>query len=193
MVATSDSPEHSSLVSGGVRAANRMREEYIASISSGEVSFSDAVSLSTFEDYKALSKIKLLDILSAKQGWSESTAIESLKHSGFDLKDNILSIRRSQKKIERFEFILNRVEPGQWRVRPRMPKGWPWRGKIAILANESMADPTPLEDIEYDVEVNHQTGEVVESATPKPSSDDLDGLFDGPDEDQDDIDGLFQR
>src|SRR5690625_6310582 len=69
--------------------------------------------------------------------------MEALVRSGFSDKDNIRSIRRSPRKVERFALLLESTAD-RWRARPSPPPGWPWAGKLAVLV-ESAGEPVPAE------------------------------------------------
>jgi len=149
-MAPSEGVGKSSSIKSGMAQANAERQKWIASVSSGEVSFRELVEASKFEDYKALGAIRLYDLLLSRDGWTESTALESIRHSGFDSKDTVRSIRKSDKRVELFSLILSRNNPGQWRVRPEMPPGWPWNGKIGtIIASVGETDDL-IDSILYD-------------------------------------------
>lgn len=128
-----------------IRMSNKIRQQWANAIAAGTRTFREAVVLSTRKDApeKALSSLRLVLILSSRPGWSEATALEALVKSGFSAKDNIQSIRRSEKKIELFSLIL-RTTHDRWRARPTPPQGWPWRGKLSLLVQAAGA-PMPDE------------------------------------------------
>lgn len=115
------------------RAANQ-RAEWAEAIGSGRYTFSYLVAQSQTDEYKYLAKLKLVDILVKRPGWTTSSAAEILDHNGFSVKDNVQSIRRSRRKIEAFEVIL-KADRFDWRARPELPAGWPWYGKLSYLVD----------------------------------------------------------
>lgn len=119
----------------GMARAQQQRERWTSTLAAGETTFTELVRVSRSDDYKALGRLLLLDLLWARPGWSELTAREALSHAGFDHKDTVQSIRRSGKKVDMFDRIL-RANPGQWAARPSFPKGWPWQGKLSLLVED---------------------------------------------------------
>lgn len=115
-----------------MKAASEERKRWLTSLALGEVSFRQTVEASQSQRYRMLSRIKLADILSARSGWSKETAHEALLHHKFNISDNILNIRRNDKKINLFSMILD-SSPGFWKERPRMPTGWPFRAPLKLL------------------------------------------------------------
>lgn len=170
-------------VSSGMNAAVEMRRKWTTSLVSGEVSFRDIVTLSSNPDHKALSALKLLNILSAKPGWTEATAIESLRHAGLDTKDQIINIRKSARKIEIFDVMFTNANPGQWRARPDMPEGWPWRGKLSILVKNSGVSVEDISSL-FDEEDVDDTLETIQTHPQ--------GTTDGDEISEDDVESIFR-
>ena len=177
-------------VGGSMVAATKAREHWTQVTARGEIKFKELVTMSKMGEYKALQKIRLLALLEARPGWSKATALEALRHAGFDSSDNVLSIRRSPSKIENFAVILELAQPGQWRARPKMPDGWPWSGKMEVLAKACGIEMNPeLATMGDDLNVDQDTGEIIESETPSHgrrrartvefNDEDLESLFGG--------------
>lgn len=135
---------HATNVREGMRRANEQREKWLNSLKKGEIDFKRVVEMSKMDQYKSLSTIRLADILVGRPGWTEPTALEAMEHQGFAPRDTIKSIRRSDKKVERFATLIH-VDSDRWRPRPYMPEGWPWFGKLSsIVSQDSVETPDEL-------------------------------------------------
>ena len=135
---------HGSSVRDGMRRANEQREQWLTSLRRGEIKFPHVVDLSRGDEYKSLGRIRLVDILAGRPGWTEMTALEAMNHQGFSPKDTIQSIRRSERKVESVS-ILTQADSDRWRPRPLMPQGWPWFGKLTdITSQDDVETPDEL-------------------------------------------------
>lgn len=121
-----------SSVSEGMRIANEMRSQWLVTLSKKETTLDHIISLSRTDDYRALSKIRILSILESCDGWTKRTAIDALSHYDIGIKDTIQSIRRNKNKIAAVESLI-KSNPKLWRPRPRFPEGWPFFGKLSHL------------------------------------------------------------
>lgn len=136
---------HSEIVRQGARRANEMRNRFYIAMATGEITFPALVENSRMDEFKALGKMKLLRILKEQPKWSESSAIEALKHIDIGVSDNILDIRKNSSKMESFDLLI-RSGPDKWKARPRMPEGWPFFGKLSeVLSKENNIKEIPQE------------------------------------------------
>lgn len=136
--------EHSVAVNQGMALAHSVRKRWLTSLIAGEVSFKAVVEYSRSEDEtRYLSALRLYDILRARPGWSDVTALDVIQRNGFTDRDNIKSIRRSPRKVDLFTQILLSTAD-RWRGRPAPPEGWPWNGKLQLLIAAANA-PLPPE------------------------------------------------
>lgn len=175
-------------VGSAMTAANEKRAKWVKVTARGDITFKDLVAMTRLSEHKALEKIRLLNLLEARPGWSSATALEALRHAGFDSKDNILSIRKNPSKVDNFAAILERAEPGQWRPRPKMPEGWPWSGKMSVLAKACGVDMDERLETMAPAEgnVDMESGELMESESSsrrrqrpvEMNDDELDRFFD---------------
>lgn len=124
--------ELSAATSDGMRQAKEQREHWKQSLAAGKVSFSQVVEFSKTHEYRYLSKLRLVDIIAERPGWTTTSAAEILDHNGFTIKDTVQSIRRSPTKVNRMDIIMA-SDRDNWRARPDMPSGWPWQGKLTTL------------------------------------------------------------
>ena len=181
--------EHRRAVTSGMARARQLRETWTRSVATGEVTFAALVELSKLDDeHRYLSKIRLVDILETRTGWTRATALTTLDRVGFDSRDTVQSIRRSPTKIGLFaEVLVSRTD--RWRARPEPPAGWPWAGKLtALLAAAGSRVKLPdeltalLDPDDDDAEVDDQAP--VPNADPAATvtGDELDDLL-GDDED----------
>lgn len=123
-----------------MRKSRALRDQWFKTLVADEVKFNVVVEMSKTEEYGPLGKIKLLDVLSSRRGWTDITAREAMIHFGFSVKDNIESIRRSNRNVEQFAFLME-SNSDMWRPRPSMPKGWPFRGKlIGVIQSQQNVD-----------------------------------------------------
>lgn len=116
-------------------AARAVRDRFAQGLAQGELQFADVVEFSKArynEEAKYLSKLRLYDILRAKDGWTDATALEALERNGFDRSTNLINIRRSPRLVATFAEIFD--SPAErWRARPEPISGWPWMGKLTEL------------------------------------------------------------
>lgn len=131
-------------IKDGKRLAKETKERWLNSLIEGEVSFQAVVEMSRDAEGvgRYLSKLRLLDVLSARRGWTKITAVEALQRIGLSERDNLQSIRRSTSKIQRFALLMESTAD-RWRARPQPPKGWPWSGKLSVLVRESGEELPP--------------------------------------------------
>jgi len=173
---TGQSPEeHSATIASGMAAARATRERYIEAVVGGSARLIDVIEVSkgAAEDAKYLSKLRLYDLLRAKPGWTEQTAIEALERNGFKRSDTLASIRRRPANVTLFVELFNSTSE-RWRARPVAPQGWPWNGKLAALIAAAGA-PMPAELDGETGGLNLSTGEVADGATLDPEE--IEGLF----------------
>lgn len=136
---------HSSTTAAGMAEAREVRGRYLGALIRGEIELPALIeySRSSQPDARYLSKLKLIDILRERPGWSDETAREALSRNGFDTADNLRSIRRNRPSVDLFVELF--TTPGErWRARPAAPEGWPWSGKLAALVRSS-GEPLPRE------------------------------------------------
>lgn len=141
-----DSESHAASTSSGMAAAREVRGKYLSGIINGEMKLIDVIEFSKgklHENAKYLSKLRLSDILRAKPGWNESTAIEALERNGFSRTDNLQSIRRAERKVTLFIKLFD-TTMDRWKTRPETPSDWPWFGKLKTLI-EIAEEPVPSE------------------------------------------------
>lgn len=151
--------EHSQRVSEGRAKARTIREKWLNAMKTGEVSVDYLIEASRSHETRSLSTVLLQEVLMTLPGWTSKTATEVLLQNGFGPKENIQNIRKSPSKIELFKVLMSGT-PGQWRPRPKMPEGWPFRGKLDDL----------LKTVEQDER---------KSSVPSLSFDDVQRLHDG--------------
>ena len=156
------------------------KQEYIKGIINGEVRLQDAVSfsfgLNVSREAGYVAKIRLIDILQAKDGWTYANAERVLARNGFDAKDTIRSIRQHEDKVALFADIL--ATPPEVLYDPSITRRkiegrWPWRGKIFDLAVASGVNPLSVIGLESKLTLDVETGEVYE----QPDDDDMSDLF----------------
>lgn len=149
--------DHSRAVSEGRQKARRIREKWLDALRTGEVQVDYLIEASRAHETRSLSTVLLQDILMTLPGWTAKTASEVLLQHGFGPKENLQNIRKSPSKVELFKVLMAGT-PGQWRPRPKMPAGWPFRGKLdELLANvEQDARKAALPSLSFaDVERLH--------------------------------------
>lgn len=145
-----------------MRQALQSRDAWSTSVARGEVTFSTLVELSRHADNRALAKLKLVDILVKRPKWTKESAENALVRVGLTSRDTVQSIRRSDNKIRVFEALLS-SQPTNWRSRPEVPKGWPFRGKldllIAVTERTPAAEPSEDDDLIGEVMDDHITAD----------------------------------
>lgn len=112
-----------------------VREKWLNSIVSGEVSLDTALAYSLTDDREAsyVANIRLSTILEAMPDWSGAAVTSVLLFNGFKANDTIKTIRSASIKAAKFKNILESPAPSSSSTRPKMPEGWPWNGKLSDL------------------------------------------------------------
>lgn len=188
----------SSAIARGLEDARKMRTDYLNRFATGNIGFHELVEISKQQDFKAISVIKLKDLLETLDGWStEDQALSALEHYGFAPKDSIKSIRRSLKKVNAFDSLL-KIPSDRWAHRPHLPENFPFEGKLyevlGILQEDGMEN---LEaDTAYRISLNPEdpvnlSDETIEHIYDENTPDDIHDLFE---EDDDDLEAeLFEE
>ncbi len=181
--------EHAAVVREGMRTAHNIRLQWKESFGRGEVTVLQLCEQSRANDSRrAISKIKLIELLSSTPGWSRRVAEQVLTRSGFSPTENIGGIRSKPARIELFSAIVA-SPPGRWRGRPKHPSSWPWGGKLSDLAEAcgirvEILTGEPEEESPVDETTSSATTEPVGISASIESEDLLEELFGASEEEE---------
>ena len=118
------------------KRATLMRAEWTQLIASGEKTVREALRKSNDDRYAPIKKIRLLAILSNAPGWGKQSALNALTvQLGCAEQTQLWNIARNVKKLNEFQDLLG-TSGENYSPRPRLPKGWPFEGKLDDLLND---------------------------------------------------------
>lgn len=184
--------------------AEGVRKEWISRFNSGVVDLDVLIEYSREKDAnRHIGSIKLISILSSRDNWTKATALEVLQRYGFNEKTTIRTLRGAPAQKSAFELIIS-TQAARWRTRSAVPAGWPWSGKLSLLAKNAGA-PVPAELLTEASVVEMPVRTVVEispsmveedempASAPSQQTDAERALMDllGDDDDDDDDDGFY--
>jgi len=115
--------------------AQQIREKWLASLVSGEVTLDAVLEFSRGEGRESqyVAALKLSVILKNLPGWNDATSLSSLLKAGLGKNDTIRTLRSAPVKTKKFKEVFDAPPPISGSTRPPMPEGWPWQGKLADL------------------------------------------------------------
>lgn len=144
--------------------AERVRKEWVRWIGLGERPLDSLWKMARDDgspEGRYVCKIKLFDILRLRPGWrSADRAFGAMRERGMTPKTNVMQALRYQGVMNAFTTLYY-THGDEWVpeqeekvVRPQMPEGWPWRGKLDFLltldgAEDYIAPPHPLASTQY--------------------------------------------
>lgn len=126
-------------------AARRQREEALAEFGAGRISARDLHVASRMEDYRALRRLRLWQLLDSRPGWTRKKAEKALARFGLSGNDTLYSVREGS-PLTRLEAVLDLVSD-RWEGPPEMPPGYPFKAKAADIMLLLVADGMPVKNL----------------------------------------------
>lgn len=144
-----------------------------------------------------VSRLRLIDILKSKDGWTTADAERLLLESGFKVTDTIRTIRSKAQRFDTFMEIMDmpieemRVDSGRATI---TSDDWPWRGKLSHLAESTGLSVAGLLGLPEQERSSEEQTHELETSSSALSNEDLDDLFSDESSssvDDDDLDALL--